>query len=698
MTYINQKTFYKHNHSTMKKFFTSTLLALLPLLMMAQGWASKYEGVLLQGFYWNSFADTRWTNLTRQADELSQFFNMIWVPQSGQASNASGSMGYDPKYYFNQNSAFGSETQLREMINTYKAKGVGFIADVVVNHRANVSNWVDFPAETYKGVTYQMQSTDIVEDDDGGKALTWAKEHGYELSKEKDEGEGWDGFRDLDHKSQNVNKNIKAYCDFLVNDLGYQGFRYDVAKGFNADHIADYNQSCGVKFSVGEYWDGNATALQGFINRCTYNGTKMSGAFDFNFRYAVRDAVNNSNGWKNLAVPSLVSNSSFKRYAVTFVENHDTEARIDGNVQDPIKKDTLACNAFLLSMPGTPCVFLTHWKPYKDEIKGMIMARKLVGVTNESLASKFTNSTSYNFSVFRTSGTSGKYLYAVVGRQANKFKNSDFASVNGVEVMSGWGYKLLMSPNCETPFLSLWGGDYNEPVDVKVIAVSAQSGAQLVYTTDGSTPTASSTKIANGGNIHIAATTTLKVGLLVGGSVTSVVTAQYNMVTENKTKITVHVNADAVNWTSVNFWSWNGDGTHAPDAGGWPGDKVSTTVTVDGKQWFTKSYWMSSSADFVDLVFSTGSGSPQTVDVLGTNKDAFYEISAEMDGTKYKVNDVTSQHSSGIATVEAAGFSKPVDVYSIDGRLVRRNVAVGDATVGLPRGIYIVGHKKVVVR
>ena len=681
----------------MKKLLSTFFLALLPMLMMAQGWPEKYDGVMLQGFYWNSFNDTRWATLERQADEMSQFFDLIWIPQSGRAKNATSSMGYDPLYYFNQNSAFGTEAQLRSLINTYKSKGTGMVADIVINHRGNVSNWVDFPKETYKGVSYQMVSTDICRNDDGGKALTWAKQNGYELSANNDEGEDWDGMRDLDHMSTNVQTCVNAYLDYLVNDLGYTGFRYDVAKGFGADKLALYNKNCGVKYSVAEYWDGNAGTLTTFLNRARIDDVRYTATFDFNFRYAVRDAINNSTtGWKNLSVPTLVSSSNTRRYAVTFVENHDTESRIDGNVQDPIKKDTLAANAFLLSMPGTPCVFLTHWKPYKNEIKTMITIRKAAGVNSECTATKYTNSTNYNYSIYRTIGTKAT-LYCVVGPDAQKANVSTLSNFDGVEVFKGHRFRLFLSPGAETVILDHWTGDYTEPFDVTVKAVSASSDAKLVYTTDGSEPTALSATVANGGKIHIDATTTLKVGLLTGGTVKSVVTNTYTFTNENKKKITVYVNAEAVGWTKVNFWSWGGDGTHAPESGGWPGDAVTTTTTIKDKQWFSKSFWISGSSDYVDLVFSTGTGSPQTIDVVGTDKDAYYEILEELDGTKHLVNDVTKEMTNGVNDVRTTDNS-PVNVYTVDGRLVRQGVMPAEATNGLDRGLYIVGHKKVIVR
>ena len=68
---------------TMKRLFTSFIILLATLPMLAQGWPSQYKGVMLQGFYWDSYVDTNWANLESQADEMSQFFDLIWVPQSG---------------------------------------------------------------------------------------------------------------------------------------------------------------------------------------------------------------------------------------------------------------------------------------------------------------------------------------------------------------------------------------------------------------------------------------------------------------------------------------------------------------------------------------------------------------------------------------------------------------------------------------
>ncbi|MBR5087289.1 MAG: chitobiase/beta-hexosaminidase C-terminal domain-containing protein [Muribaculaceae bacterium] len=648
----------------MKKKLLLLAVAILPFLSQAQGWPDNYGGVMMQAFSWNSFGDTRWVKLTEQSDEISQYFNLIWIPQSGWTGSG-GSMGYDVKYYFNQKSAFGTATELRELISTYKNKGTGVIADVVVNHRGTLTNWVDFPVETYNGVTYQMTPADICKNDDGGATATWLAQQqalgnipaSVTLSTNNDEGEDWGGMRDLDHKSENVRNVIKAYVSFLANDLGYTGFRYDMTRGFWANRVAEYNATAGVQFSVGENWSSQSE-IQTWIDNCKWNGVNMSASFDFPFRYTVRDVVRGYRDgstakvtWKDLTIGGLMSTTNFKRYAVTFVENHDTQYRDENNQNDPIRADTLAANAYLLTMPGTPCVFLPHWKDYKQEIKNMIDIRKTVGVTNTSTAQKYPLSKSYEMSGFKSSGANGKSMYCVVGK--NKYLKDNviaqyYATIleEAVEVTKGWGYRLYMSKNCETAWCDKASGKYKAAFDARLTAVTATSGAQLVYTLDGSTPTASSPKVASNGTVHITQPCTLTVGLLKGSAVSGIVTRNYDFAGQGQPRtINIYVNVDEVGWNPVRFYTWDQDDQQ--HNGNWPGEVITQKVSVGGKIWYTKQYTLANDDCYMNFVFNTGaSGAPQTVDVRYSNTDKFFTISANLDPDENKnmVNDVTEDY------------------------------------------------------
>ena len=597
----------------------------------AQGWPENYGGVMLQGFYWDSYDDSQWTVLEKQADDLCSTFDLVWIPQSGNCGGKS--MGYDDLYWFeNYNSSFGNEAELRQMIKTFKAKGIGTIADVVINHRRNVSTWTDFPKETYNGVTYQLTYEDIVADDEAAK-------NGYQVGPNKDTGEGWDGMRDLDHKSENVQKSVKAYLDFLLNDLGYTGFRYDMVKGYAAEYTKMYNQEAKPQFSVGECWDSSNT-----IKKWIDGTGKTSAAFDFQFRYTVRNAIN-QNDWSQLAKQNegnwpLVSKDyeqgNYRRWAVTFVENHDTEKRSNAG-QDPINKDTLAANAYLLAMPGTPCVFLTHWQAYKQEIKAMIQARKIAGITNMSSYTNMRSNKDYYANVIKT-GDENRLLVIVGNNTSGYVPSAD----DWQEVLSGYKYKYYLAKKLNTPSTDRAAGVFTEPFDVTLTAVTDQAGYKLVYTTDGSEPSGNNgIEVTSGTKLHIDKTTTLTVALITAAG-SSVLRNTYTYeepevlpkaeCTYNEGEVCAFFEAPA-SWTKTIYcWAW----TDSPSDnftfanGGWPGVSCELLGVADNGNKVWKWTWdgtkenNSSATKPAKIIFSNN-GTPQTADLIFTQGGYYNE-------------------------------------------------------------------------
>lgn len=675
----------------MKKIYTTLVALMASLSMQAQGWPANYNGVMLQGFYWNSYRASRWSNLEAQADDLAPYFNLVWIPQSANCTSSGRSMGYDDLYWFsNYNSSFGNEAQLRSMIKTFKSKGIGTIADVVINHRGNLTSWTDFPVETYKGVTYQMYSTDICHNDDGGKTYNWANGQSpkISLSNKYDSGDGWDGMRDLDHYSSNVQTVVKAYLDMLLNDFGYAGFRYDMVKGYAGKFTGIYNTAAKPGFSVGEYLDGNVSKVTTWINATKVNGVPTSAAFDFPIRYAVRDLIKSN--WGTKAKDGLISNASYRQYAVTFVENHDTEYRSSTEQQDPIRKDTLAANAYILASCGTPCVFYKHWQAYPTDIKMMINARHIAGITN-------TSNTTFNVyvgsqcNVLKTEGSNGT-LYAVMGTNANNYTSP----YGYTEILRGYHYRYLLSNSSNVAWIDLPSGHYDDVQKARLTAVSNKQGAQLVYTTDGTEPTAKSHKAASGTAIDIPmGTTTLKVGLLTGSTVSAIATRTYEISTPEAFtpyNINVYVNVDQVGWKSVNYWAWEDlSGENFTTKGKWPGDAVTATKTIAGKKWYYKTFRIAKCSDMISFVFNTGTGTSQTCNVYDLDKDTYIEITTDKAGNGYYiVKDVTDQISTGVNVLTVDKQKASTIWYDLQGRRYNQRPT-------LP-GVYINGGKKIMIR
>lgn len=665
------------------------MMAMLPLSMTAQGWPQNYGGVMLQGFYWDSYEDTRWEALEEQASDLASSFDLIWIPQSGNCGGQS--MGYDDLYWFtNYNSSFGNLDQLRSMIQTFKALGLGTIADVVINHRRDLGKWTDFPAETYNGVTYQLTPNDICSDDE-------AAQNGYEVGPNKDTGENWPGMRDLDHKSENVQTNVKAYLRFLLGDLGYTGFRYDMVKGYSAKYTQLYNEDAKPKFSVGEYWDGSSR-IKSWID----NAGKTSAAFDFQFKYVVRNATDNHD-WtylnqKNDGNWPLISNDfnegSYRQWAVTFVENHDTEVRPDGTSNGPLRSDTLAANAYLLAMPGTPCVFLKHWQAYKPEIRTMIAARKLTGITN---ISNYKN-------VISTKG-----LYANIVDDKLLVAVGDWESLGIAQgpqwtrILSGYHYAYYLASSMETAWINKGSGDFSEPFDVELTAVSNTDDAQLVYTLDGTEPSATNgTQCFSGTLVHInAEDTQLKVGLLVNGNVSGILTRTFtykeaipepevvipDFCTIGEGEVCAFFEAPSYWTNTICCWAWTnspGDNFTYSQRKKWPGVDCELLGTAPNGNKVWKWTWdgtkqNNTSATQPGFIIFNNNESPKTADLV-FEQGGYY----------------TKDGLFGVVT--ATAIQEPIvnihqstdSWYDLQGRCLNSKPAV--------KGVYIHHRKKVVVK
>lgn len=638
---------------------------------MAQGWPANYKGVMLQAFYWDSFDDTNWVTLTSQADELSNTFDLIWIPQSANCGGTS--MGYDDLYWFpgNYNSSFGQESELKNMISTFKSKGLKTIADVVINHRKTLDGKFQFPSETYNNVTYTMTKDDVVSGDGGTGSA--------------DTGEGWSGMPDLDHTRANVQDVCKAYTKMLIEHFGYAGFRYDMVKGYKGEYTKIYNDYAQPEFSVGECWDSSNT-----IKKWIDATSKTSAAFDFQFKYVIRNA-SDKNDWRYLGytndgsyplISSSFNSGSYRQYAVTFVENHDTEVRPDGSSNGPLSKDTLAANAYMMAMPGTPCVFMKHWLAYKQEISTMVAIRKAVGISNMSATLNMASQTGYYAT--RTTGDNG-YLLSVVGTTANDYTpNGDWTKIYKGHRFTY--YVQSLSAEAATAWAGLGSGTYEGEQSVLLTAISSNSNAKLVYTTNGSNPTASSTQVSSGSRISIKNSCTLKVGLLINGAVSGIITRNYTITEPDVFSIpdfctitpgeTCAFFEAPTTWTStIKCWAWDSKNNYT--GGSWPGEACTYVGTRNGKynvyKWTYKGTLTTQPAN---IIFSNN-GTPQTADLVFTNAGYYNK-----DGLMSAVT--------GINDIRIDGANGSLRVYTLDGRLVSRQ-----GVDGLPKGIYIVNGKKI---
>ena len=427
---------------------------------------SECTDVMLQAFYWESYqdkgyGDTKWATLTSQAGEIGRTFTLVWLPPSAEANG----MGYIPTCYSSQSCAMGKRSALETLITSLHNAGARVLADIVINHCGNKSNACDYNSFNFGTYgSFSPESGWMTSNDEG---VTNYHCTGGSHADDGQHEANYGAARDWDHKNSNVQAMCRAYLKWMKNEILYDGFRFDYCGGYHTSHINDYVSAAKPYFSVMEYWDGNASNLKARIN----DADKNTLTFDFSNMYnAIRDGI--AKGSFTKCKNAGLRGQGYSKYAVTFIDNHDTFGRGNDGTTDILgkgdgssvnnRKVMLQANAYILSLPGVPCVFYPHWVKYKAEIKKMVLARRSAGIHSESQMTETAGSDYYEATV------SGKYGQVILylGTSATKAAPDGFLTAS-----KGDGYAMyytttnpIIDKGLEDVETAIPALDWTEPV------------------------------------------------------------------------------------------------------------------------------------------------------------------------------------------------------------------------------------------
>ncbi len=326
-------------------------------------------GVMMQTFYWDCPREEKkefqwWNHINEKTHSLAKAgFTALWLPPIHKAANLFGpSMGYDPyDYYdlgeFDQKGSiptwFGTRKELESLIESAHRIGLSLIADIVINHNSGAD------AQEINPITGQSRWT-MFNPKSEKFPRNWESFHPSMY-------ESWDEMTfgdmpDLSHRNPYVYAELLKLMRWLIEEIGFDGFRYDFVKGYGANTITaiqEYRYLRGGKpftpYGVAEFWD-SARAIENWVDLANFSNSNPVGAFDFSLREMLK-ALCDQYGFslRNLANWETVMQKQ-PQTTVTFVENHDL--RDEGR---PITNDKLLAYSYILTHEGYPCVF---WKDY----------------------------------------------------------------------------------------------------------------------------------------------------------------------------------------------------------------------------------------------------------------------------------------------------------------------------------------------
>lgn len=326
-------------------------------------------GVLLQAFYWNcpqleNQAFSWWNFIASHIGQLKQAgFTALWLPPASKAAEGV-SMGYDIyDYYdlgeFDQKGSvktwFGAKAELTGLITAAHQAGMEVYADLVLHQNSGadaqevnpidgLSRWTQFNPQSGKFPrTYKDFQPSVYETMEGLDPISYGQ------------------MPNLCHRTPEVYTQLLNYAIWLMDEIGYDGFRYDCVRGYGAWMVRAIQELRGLDmntpyapFGVAECWDSLYT-IQEWMNEANAWSDNPCTAFDFILRGVLKDLCDTYGfSLKTLtAAQTIVSMNS--TLAVTFVENHDLA------VSNPVINDKMLAYSYILTHEGYPCVF---WQDY----------------------------------------------------------------------------------------------------------------------------------------------------------------------------------------------------------------------------------------------------------------------------------------------------------------------------------------------
>eukprot|EP00850_Spirogloea_muscicola_P010799 SM000064S19821 [mRNA] locus=s64:690266:693561:- [translate_table: standard] len=335
---------------------------------------------LLQAFSWTSSINNYhgksfYAVLEDAVDDLAAcgFTDFILPP----CCVSSDTQGFAPTKFYDLNTAYGSEEHLRSLLSKLHKQRVRACVELVINRH----------------------NTQLPDDHLIWKqaAHTWDETFDWESclqgsgklpeTLEDKQGEAFGMHTVIDHSDPIIQSDASGWLAWLRKTVGFDAWCFDLAKAFDPIAVYMYCQATSPKYALGDVW-----------NNMRYNGPQLeydqdqhrqdlcnwvkatrgtASVFDYTTKGLLQQAVERCEYWRLIdpkgRPPGLIGWWPGK--AVTFVDNHST-----GSVPQhwPFPAwGVMRGYAYILTHPGTPCVFWDHlydWK-LKDEIVPLVQIR-----------------------------------------------------------------------------------------------------------------------------------------------------------------------------------------------------------------------------------------------------------------------------------------------------------------------------------
>uniref|UniRef100_UPI001262AC45 Alpha-amylase n=1 Tax=Rhizomucor pusillus TaxID=4840 RepID=UPI001262AC45 len=344
----------------------------------------------------SNYCGGTYEGITKHLDYISGMgFDAIWISPIPKNSDG-GYHGYWATDFYQLNSNFGDESQLKALIQAAHERDMYVMLDVVANHAGPTS-------DGYSGYTF-------------GDASLYHPKCTIDYNDQTSIEQCWvaDELPDIDTENSDNVAILNDIVSGWVGNYSFDGIRIDTVKHIRKDFWTGYAEAAGV-FATGEVFNGDPAYVGPYQKY-------LPSLINYPMYYALNDVfVSKSKGFSRISEMLGSNRNAFEDTSVltTFVDNHDNPRFLNSQSDKALFKNALT---YVLLGEGIPIVYYGSEQGFSG---GADPAnREVLWTTNYD-----TSSDLYQFiktvNSVRMKSNKAVYMDIYVGDNAYAFKHGD---------------------------------------------------------------------------------------------------------------------------------------------------------------------------------------------------------------------------------------------------------------------------------